>query len=123
MKDGKPEDIKERAFKFAVRIVALCKSLPKDETNRVLINQIIRSATSIGANLEEARGSRTKAEFVNSTNIAKKESRETYYWLRMIYEINNQTIKDRMNDLLKESNEIVSILTSSVKTLQKNLKN
>ena len=122
MNYGKPEDINQRTFKFAIRVIMLCKALPSDETNKILTNQVIRSATSVGANLEEASGSRTKAEFVNSTNIAKKEARETHYWLKIVYEVNNQTIKGRMIDLLKETNEIVSILTSSVKTLQKNLK-
>lgn len=114
----KYEPINERAFKFAVRVINLCKSLPKDETNRILINQVIRSATSIGANLEEASGAHTKAEFINCTNISRRESRETDYWLRVIYEVNNQTIKNRMKELLKESDEIVSILVSSVKKLQ-----
>lgn len=112
------EHINGRTFKFAVRVINLCKSLPKDETNRILINQVIRSATSIGANLEEASGAHTKAEFINCTNIARRESRETDYWLRVIHEVNNQVTKNRMKELLKESNEVVSILVSSVKKLQ-----
>jgi len=114
--------INKRAFDFAVNVISLCRSLPKDEVNRILINQIIRSVTSIGANLEEATGAHTRAEFINCTNIARRESRETHYWLKLIYEVNSQSIKSRMEDILKESNEIVSILTSSVKKLQLNSK-
>ncbi|OGY26462.1 MAG: hypothetical protein A2Z24_00360 [Candidatus Woykebacteria bacterium RBG_16_44_10] len=114
----KPEDIRERAFKFALRIIKLCKELPKNEINRVLINQVLRSGTSIGANLEEALGAHTKAEFTNSTNIAKKEARETNYWLRLMAESNGLKIKKRMENLLSEAEEIVKILTSSVKKLK-----
>lgn len=118
----KPERINERAFKFAVRVIDLCKSLPRDEINRILINQLIRAVTSIGANLEEAAGAHTRAEFINCTNIARREARETHYWLKLIYEVNDQTIKNKMKDLINESNEIVSILVASVKKLQQNSK-
>src|SRR4030042_2876572 len=113
MKDEvrRPEDIRERAFKFALRVIKLCKELPKNETNRVLINQVLRSGTSIGANLEEALGAHTKAEFTNSTNIAKKEARETVYWLKLIAESNGPEIKHRMQRLILEGEEIVKILT------------
>lgn len=117
--DRKPEDIRKRAFRFAVEVINLCRTLPKDEANRVLVYQVIRSATSIGANLEEATGAHTKAEFTNSTNIARRESRETYYWLQMIYEVNDESVKKKMNNILQESNEIVSILVVSVKNLQR----
>lgn len=118
----KYEPINERALKFAVRVINLCKSLPRDEANRILVNQLIRSATSIGANLEEATGAHTKAEFINCTNIARREARETHYWLKLIYEVNSQIIKNNMKDLINESNQIVSILVVSVKKLQQNLK-
>ena len=112
------EDIRKRTFNFAIRVIALCRSLPKDEVNKILMRQIIRSATSIGANLEEASGSRTRPEFTNCTNIARKEARETYYWLKIIYEVNTEPIKKRMRNLLDESNQIISILTSTMKKLR-----
>ncbi|MBI2028037.1 MAG: four helix bundle protein [Candidatus Levybacteria bacterium] len=118
----KPEDIRQRTFKFGLRIIALCKELPRNEVNRILINQVLRSGTSIGANLEEATGAHTKSEFINCTNIARREARETHYWLKLIYEISNQMIKNKMKDLINESNEIVSILVVSVKNLQRNNK-
>ena len=102
-----------------IRILAkLCKELPKNEANRILVNQVLRSGTSIGANLEEALGAHTKAEFTNSTNIAKKEARETNYWLRLMAESNGFKIKKRMEDLLNEVEEIIKILTASIKKLK-----
>ena len=118
MKLEKPEDIRERAFKFSLRVITLCKGLPKNEINRVLVNQVLRSATSIGANLEEALGAHTRAEFTNCTNIAKKEARETIYWLRLIAESNDKTIKNRMTNLIQEAAEVVKILTASIKKLK-----
>lgn len=114
----KPEEIRQRCFTFAVDVINMCRNLSKDETNKILIRQVIRSSTSIAANLEEARGSKTRAEFINCTNISKKEARETYYWLRLIREINNIQIKNDTESLLRESDEIVRILTASVKKLQ-----
>jgi len=120
MKDeiGKPEDIRQRTFKFALRIINLTKALPKNEVNRVLINQVLRSGTSIGANLEEALGSHTRAEFTNSTNISKKEARETIYWLRLLAESNGARTRNRMKSLIEEAEEIAKILTASIKKLK-----
>src|SRR3989344_1705998 len=118
IKYEEPEEIRQRTYKFAVRVVKLCRALPREQINNILIGQVVRSATSIGANLEEAKGSHTRAEFINCTNIAKKEARETYYWLKMISEINTELIKIQMEDIISEANEIVSILTASVKKLQ-----
>ncbi len=111
----KPQDIGERTFTFAVRIMKMTASLSQIQTNKVLINQIIRSATSIGANVEEARGGHTKVDFTHSMNIAKKEARETFYWLRLIEEM-NPSLKTKLKLLLQENEELVKILTSIVKT-------
>jgi len=113
----RPEDIRARTFKFAIRVLKLCKQLPKDEINRILINQVARSSTSIGANLEEAQGANTRPEFINCTNIAKKEARETHYWLLIIAEVNPQFNK-RMQEIIEESEAIVKILTASIKKLR-----
>lgn len=115
---SKPEDIRERTFKFGLRIITLCRELPKDDTNRIMAKQILRSGTSIGANLEEALGAHTRKEFTNCTNIAKKEARETIYWLKLISESNNNLIRHRMANLISEAEEIMKILTISVKKLK-----
>ena len=92
--------------------------MPKNDVNRILIRQVIRSGTSIGANLEEAQGANTRPEFTNCTNIAKKEARETNYWLRLIAESNNQLANQKIERLIKESEEISKILTTIVKKLK-----
>jgi four helix bundle protein len=82
--------------------------------NNTLINQIVRSATSIGANIEEAQGAHTKSDFTHCMNISKKEARETFYWLRLIREM-NLSIAERSEPLLIENEEIIKILTAIVK--------
>ncbi len=114
MSDEKPRDIKERSFTFAVRVLKMTKYLSKNSINNVLINQVIRSATSIGANIEEAQGAHTKSDFAHCMNIAKKEARETFYWLKLINEMNH-TISERLNLLVIENEEIIKILTTIVK--------
>lgn len=110
----KPQDIGERVFSFAVRVLKMTQSLPKTYVNVAIINQIIRSVTSIGANIEEARGAHTKTDFTYNMNIAKKEARETLYWLRLISEM-NPMLSSKLGLLLKENEEIIKILTTIVK--------
>jgi len=114
IKENYPKDIRERAFEFAVRVFKMTKYLPRNSINNVLIIQLIRSVTSIGANIEEAQGAHTKSEFAHSMNIAKKEARETLYWLKLIIEVNTNFSK-RLEGLLKENEEIIKILTTIVK--------
>jgi four helix bundle protein len=79
--------ITDRSFNFAVRIVKLCKFLEKQgKVSRTLANQLLRSGTSIGANVEEAQAGQSKADFIAKMSIARKESRETHYWLRLLKE-------------------------------------
>jgi four helix bundle protein len=118
MKDkvqSEPQDIAERVFIFATRVLKMTTFLPKNSINMVLINQIIRSVTSIGANIEEARGGHTKTDFTYNMNISKKEARETIYWLRLIVEM-NPNLSPRLNLLLQENEEIIKILTTIVKS-------
>jgi four helix bundle protein len=74
--------IQEKTFLFAVRIVNFCRYLVDIKKEYVLSKQILRSGTSIGANIEEAIGAQSKGDFINKVSIAYKESRETRYWLR-----------------------------------------
>ncbi len=111
---NRPQDIGERVFNFAVRVLKMTQSLPKNYVNIAIINQIIRSATSIGANIEEARGAHTKTDFTYGMNISKKEARETLYWLRLIVAM-NPALLSKLGLLLKENEEIIKILTTIVK--------
>lgn len=108
-------DIKERAFEFAVRVVALCRRLDENPgVSRTLSNQLLRSGTSIGANIEEAQGSQSKADFVAKMYISCKEARETNYWLRLLVATKSLPAK-RLAPLTNESHQLVAILTSIVK--------
>jgi four helix bundle protein len=110
--------IAERAFEFSLTIIKVIKLLPKTYENVIVIKQIIRSATSIGANIEEALGAISRKEFIHCMNIAKREARETKYWLRLIQETNKQV---DTNELLQECEEIINMLTSIVKTSTRNI--
>jgi four helix bundle protein len=76
--------IKERTYEFAVNIIHLVKKLPKDTAGFAPGRQLIKSGTSIGANIEEATGAFSKGDFIFKMNIALKEARESNYWLRLI---------------------------------------
>ncbi len=108
-------DLQERTFEFARRIVKLCQHLDRTPgVSRVLANQLLRSGTSIGANVEEGQAGQSRADFVSKMSIACKEARETHYWLRLLVaaEIVDQT---RLSGLLDESNQLVAILTTIVR--------
>lgn len=107
-------DIDKRTLEFAVRIIELVNSLPRTTAGFAIGNQIIRSGTSIGANIEEAFGGHTRKEFIHCLNIAKKEAMETRYWLKLI--IKSELLpKDKVEPILQECEELVAILTVIVK--------
>ncbi|MCK5225653.1 MAG: four helix bundle protein [Planctomycetes bacterium] len=111
----KETDIQKRTFLFACRIVKLYQFLVNQKNaGRILGKQLLRSGTSIGANLEEATAGQSKADFISKCNIALKEARETHYWLRLLKETKILSAQ-KLNDLAEESNELVAILTSIVK--------
>ena len=80
--------IAEKSFKFALSIISLFNQLTKEENEFVLSKQLIRSGTSIGANIQEATAAQSKKDFIHKMSIASKEARETKYWLRLINESN-----------------------------------
>ena len=106
-------DIHERIYKFVIRILNLIKHIPKSPENIVLIGQITRSATSMGANDQEADGTNSKKDFIAKYSIVRKESKETLYWLRIISDT-NPTLASRMKDLIQEAEEIVKIVSSII---------
>jgi four helix bundle protein len=113
-------DIQERSFQFAVRVVKLCQFLSdKAGVSRTLSNQLIRSGTSIGANIEEAQGGQSRADFLAKMSIALKESRETLYWLWLLSAADVVKL-ELIAELQSEANEITAILTSIVKSTQEN---
>ncbi len=113
-------DLPERTFEFARRVVALCRTLDQvPGVSRTLANQLLRSGTSIGANVEEGQGSQRRADFIAKYSIACKEARETNYWLRLL--VASEIATDlKLQDLIDESNQLIAILTSIIKTTRKN---
>ncbi len=106
--------ITNRSFKFAAFTVSLVGLLPKTTAGYALGNQLIRSGTSIGANIEEAQDALSRKDFIHSLTISLKEARETEYWLKLIYEAN--LVEDvKLNQALKEVNELIKILTTIIK--------
>jgi len=116
-------EIKARTFEFAVRVVRLCQSLDVvPGVSRTLSNQLLRSGTSIGANVEEAHGSQSKADFIAKMYIACKEARETHYWLRLL--VSTELMPEsKLAPLLDESNQLVAILTTIVKNARRGKSN
>ena len=107
--------IAQKSYEFALKAIRVLKFLDKDSANLILTRQLIRSVTSIGANIEEALGSNSKKEFIHSMNIAKKEARESFYWLKLLRDLNPKDM-GKFEELLLEAEEIVKILTKIVKT-------
>lgn len=101
-------DLKERILEFVLQIIDLTRKLPQDRTNAVFISQIIRSATSIGANYEEADGARSKKEFISIMGIVKKEAKETKYWLEII-KLSNPKLSRAITKLQEENEELIKI--------------
>lgn len=118
----KSRDIRERTFAFAVRIIKLCRYLEKNQdVSKSLVSQLIRSGTSIGANLEEAQSGQSKPDFISKNSIALKEARETNYWLRLISETTKfeLSIDKGIIDLIQESEEIKKIIASIIVSAKK----
>lgn len=109
--DKKKYDLEERTAQFGEAIIELAKAFPQDSINGPLINQIVRAATSIGANYMEADGAESKKDFRHRISICKKEAKETKHWLRMIAKA-NPSRRDECQKLLKEAQELSLIFSS-----------
>jgi len=115
--------IQERTLEFGVRILKFTDKLPKTVGGAVIAKQLIRSGTSVGANMEEADGASSKADFINKVTIARKEARETIYWLRLIKKADLMHNKDNiliLDDLIKEAGEIKNIISAIINKTREN---
>lgn len=106
-------------FDFSIEIIGLYKILVK-QNEYVLSKQLLRSATSIGANVEEANAAQTKKDFITKMSIASKEARETKYWLKLLDK--SQIVKYDYSEFLNKIEHIINILTKIVKTSQDSLR-
>ena len=110
----KKYDLEERTLEFSKEIIRLSKSLPKNTITIPLIDQLIRSGCSIGANYIEVNDSLGKKDFLHRVKIARKEAKETIYWLKLIIEAENK-FEDQVRPLLNESIELKNILSTIIK--------
>jgi four helix bundle protein len=110
-----PQDLQSRSLLFAVRIARLVDALPRKTSGRVIADQIMRSAASVGAHSREARRARTKAEFVSKLSVALQEADETAYWLDLIAGIGLVEAR-RLSALQDEIQQFQAILSASITT-------
>ena len=116
----RPYDIKDRTFMFATEIVDFCKPvLPPGAIVRELAKQLLCSGTSIGANVEEADAGQTKPDFRAKISIARKEARETRFWLRLLVHADPR-LKDSATPLIDETRQLINILTTIKINSEKN---
>ncbi len=113
-----PNPIADLSFDFAIEIIKLCRSLINSK-EFILSKQLLRSGTSIGANVQEASAGQSKRDFITKMAIASKEARETRYWLRLLKETKTGNID--YSTYLEKIEIIIKILTKIVKTAQQNL--
>ena len=111
--------LREKSYDFAIRIIKLAKFLRQEKQEYILSKQIIRCGTSIGANIEEASGAQSDNDFIAKLHISLKESKETHYWLRLLRDTKYIT-KEQAQSLLGDINEIITIITKSLKTIKSN---
>jgi four helix bundle protein len=113
MSENQPEDIRSRTFRFALRIISIVEKLPDTVAARTIGKQLIRSGTSIGANVEEATAAHSKRDFTYRMNVALREARETLYWLRLL-EASRILEASAAIPLIQEADEICRILGAIV---------
>ena len=109
--------LRDKSKEFAKKIVFLCRDMKSDRKESVLINQLLRSSTSIGANLHEAQYAQGTKDFISKLEIALKECNESEYWLELLFETNSLT-EAEFRDFHNKCIELRRMLVSSVTTLK-----
>ena len=113
MQKSKIYDLEDRTLEFGRRIIRLAKALPKSAVNNILISQLTRSGTSLGANYREANETETKKDFLFRMRICRKEGKETIYWLNLVCEANSD-LTTRIKPLLQETTELVKVFAAII---------
>ena len=106
--------LEEKSLKFAIRIVNLYKYLIDEKKEFVMSKQVLRSGTSIGANIAEAQYAQSKADFLTKMHISLKEASETKFWLKLLY--STSYTNDSHTSIMNDCDELLKILTSTCKT-------
>ncbi len=113
--------MQKKSFAFAVKIIGLYKFLTSTKKEFVISRQILKSGTSIGANIEEATGAQSTKDFLSKISIAYKEARETSYWLKLLHATDYISVED-FNDYFEDSQELCKILGKTQITIKKKMK-
>ncbi len=121
IKDQKKEkeNFLDRAFKFSIQVIELTDSLPSVRSCWVIADQLIRSATSIGANITEAKSASSKRDYINFYTHALKSANEAKYWLTLLKET-KRVPSEKINPLIDEVEQLANILAASIITMKKN---
>lgn len=112
---SKPEVLRNRSKAFAIRVIHMCRTLPRTLDAQIIGKQALRSATSVAANYRAVCRARSKAEFVAKISIAVEEADETVFWLEMLAD-SGIVKSDRLAGLIAEANELLAILAASQRT-------
>ena len=115
---NKKYDIYERLFKFVVSVIKLVRLVSRTEENKIITIQVLRSATSMGANSEEADGASSKKDFVHCFTMVRKEGKETGFWLKLLSELNPR-LHSQLEVLIEECGEIVAIVSKIISNSRK----
>jgi len=114
-------DLEERMAKFGEDIIIFCRTLRVDHISKPLVNQLVRSATSVGANYAEANNASSRKDFRNKAHIAKKEIQETKHWLRMLKQCYPDQL-EKLKTFWQEAHELTLILQSIINKLDNGAK-
>lgn len=109
--------VSEKSLAFAIRIVRLYQHLVQEKNEYVLSKQILKSGTSVGANIREALRGQSRKDFATKMNISLKEINETEYWLELLYKTDYLNFKE-FSDIFKDCRELTNLLASIVKTMK-----
>ena len=121
-KDKRIYDLEERLIDFAVRIIRIAESLPKTKVGKHVSGQIIRCGTSPAPNYGEAQSAESRSDFIHKMKVALKELRETRVWLLIIVRAKLITPASKLDSLIIENNELISIFVTSIETARKKSK-
>jgi len=113
-------NIHERIYQFVLRTLKLIRLAAKNPENIIIINQLSRSITSVGANDQEADGVSSKADFVHCYTVVRKELKETNFWLRILGDL-NINLKNKFTEEINEGKELIKIISKIINNSQKNI--
>ena len=111
--------LRDKTYAFAIRVVKLGIFLREKKSEYILSKQVVRSGTSIGANVEEASGAQSRNDFIAKMHISLKEARETHYWIRLLRDC-DYLDENQSDSILKDLDHIIVLLTKSLKTAKTN---